>query len=142
MTELKTRPTETDVAEFIEAIEPSRRRAQAKRLDAIFRAATGFAPVIWGSSIIGYGRYRYEYESGRKGEYPATGFAARKANLVLYILPGFAGYGEMLDRLGKYRHGKSCLYLNDLDGVDEAALAGLIKTCIEDLGRRWPVFPT
>ena len=136
------RPTAIEVSQFLEAVEPLRRREEAKRLDAIFRKATGFSPVIWPSGILGYGRYRYEYDSGRKGEYLATGFAPRKASLVLYILPGFFGYGEMLDRLGKHRRGKSCLYFKDLDMVDEASLTRLIRACLADLGRRWVVLPT
>ena len=141
MTDLKTRPDQTDVAAFLDAIEPPRRRAQAKRLDAIFRAATGFEPVIWGGAIVGYGRYLYQYDSGRKGDYLATGFAVRKTGLVLYILPGFSGYGEMLDRLGKYKVGKSCLHLSDPDAIDEGALGDLIRACLADLGRRWTVLP-
>lgn len=142
MADLKTLPGDMDMAAFLDTVEPPRRREEARRLDAIFRKATGFAPLIWGDAIVGYGRYRYQYDSGRKGEYLATGFAPRKAHLVLYILPGFFGYGDLLDRLGRHRRGKSCLYLSGLDMVDEAALTGLIRACLADLDRRWGVQPT
>lgn len=142
MADLKTLPGDMDMAAFLDTVEPPRRREEARRLDAIFRKATGFAPLIWGEAIVGYGRYRYQYDSGRKGEYLATGFAPRKAHLVLYILPGFFGYGDLLDRLGRHRRGKSCLYLSGLDMVDEAALSGLIRACLGDLDRRWGVQPT
>ncbi|MCA8881933.1 MAG: DUF1801 domain-containing protein [Rhodobacteraceae bacterium] len=138
----KTIATDADVDLFLDEVEPLRRRKEARRLDALFRDATGFAPRIWGTSIVGYGRYHYQYDSGRSGEFLATGFAPRKAHLVLYIMPGYSGFGETLDRLGKFRLGKSCLYLTSLDAVDEAALKGLIKAGLADLGQRWPVIPT
>lgn len=136
-----TRPTDHDVAAFLAAVQPARRSDEARRLDAIFRAATGFAPVIWGSGIVGYGRYRYTYASGRSGESLATGFAPRKANLVLYIMPGYADFGAILDELGPHRRGRACLYIPRLDRVDEAALERLIVAGLDDLRRRWPVAP-
>lgn len=142
MADLKTLPGDLDMAAFLDTVEPHRRREEARRLDAIFRKSTGFGPLIWGDGIVGYGRYRYRYDSGRDGESLATGFAPRKANLVLYILPGFFGYGDLLDRLGRHRRGKSCLYLSGLDMVDETALSGLIRACLGDLDRRWGVQPT
>lgn len=141
MAENKTRPTDTDVAAFLTSIEPERRRSDALRLDEIFREETGFDPVIWGDSIVGYGRYEYRYKTGHCGEFLATGFAARKANLVLYIMPGYADFGTILDDLGKHRLGKSCLYLTGLAKVNEDALRRLIHAGLDDLARRWPILP-
>ena len=140
MAENTTRPTDMPVAAFLAAVEPARRRDEARRLDAIFRAASGFQPRVW-ATMLGYGRYHYRYASGHSGTYFATGFAPRKANLVLYILPGYADLGAQLARLGPHRLGKSCLYLTRLDAVDESVLAGIIRAGLADLATRWPVEP-
>jgi len=142
MAENKTQPTGEDVARVLARVEPERRRADAERLDAIFRQATGFAPQIWTGGIVGYGRYRYTYASGHAGEFLATGFAPRKANLAVYIMPGYAEFGHILADLGPHTRGKACLYLTRLDRIDAAALARLIRAGLDDLARRWPVTPT
>lgn len=138
----KTRPRAAEVRGFLDTAEPPRRRDEARRLDALFREVTGFGPVLWGPSIIGYGRYRYRYESGREGTSLATGFSPRAAALSLYVLPGYADFGPILATLGKHRTGKACLCINRLDDIDEAALAALIRAGLEDLGRRRTVEPT
>jgi hypothetical protein len=96
---------------------------------------------MWGPTMIGYGQYHYRYDSGREGDFLATGFSPRKANLSIYILPGYADFGPILSRLGKHRTGKSCLYVNRLADIDLAVLEELIRAGLEDLGRRWPVTP-
>lgn len=139
--ENKTQPTIVSVAEFIAAVEPAPRRAEAERLDRIFRETTGFEPVMWGPSIVGYGRYHYRYDSGREGDFLATGFSPRKGALTVYIMPGYADFGPILRDLGKHRLGKSCLYINRLADIDEAVLARLIRAGLEDLNRHWRVEP-
>lgn len=141
MAENKTLPTGDDPGLFLAGVEPARRRADALALDALFREVTGFEPVMWGPSIVGYGRYDYRYESGRTGQFLATGFSPRKANLVVYIMPGYADFGGILKDLGKHRLGKSCLYINRLEEIDRTALAALIRAGLADLAARWPVFP-
>lgn len=142
LAENKTQPTEVDVADFLAQVEPGQRRIDGQRLDALFREVTGFEPRMWGPTIVGYGRYHYVYDSGREGDYLATGFSPRKANLVLYIMPGYADFGGILDRLGKHKLGKSCLYINKLADVDETVLAELIRAGLKDLDSRWKVQPT
>ncbi len=137
----KTTPTGVDPAEFLKAIEPDQRRDEGFALDALFREVTGFRPVMWGPSILGYGRYAYTYSSGRSGESLATGFSPRKANLVLYIMPGYTDFAHILKELGKHRLGRSCLYINKLADVDLDVLARLIRAGLEDLDGRWPVQP-
>ncbi|MGV6812256.1 MAG: DUF1801 domain-containing protein [Brevirhabdus sp.] len=139
MTQNKTVPTDASVDDFLDAVAPDRRREDARELDRIFRETTGFSPVMWGPSIVGYGRYHYRYESGREGDFLATGFSPRKANLVVYIMPGYADFSDILSRLGKHRLGKSCLYLNTLAGIDTDALKDLIRAGLNDLETRWPV---
>lgn len=141
MSENKTKATDVDVEDFLAAVEPAQRRADGVALDRLFREVSGFAPRMWGSTMIGYGRYHYVYESGREGDSLATGFSPRKSALVLYIMPGYADYSAILQDLGKHRLGKSCLYLNSLKGIDMDVLARLIRTGLDDLDRKWPVQP-
>ena len=136
--EVKTRVTTVAVADFIAALD-DRRRAEAQALDLLFRKVTGFVPRMWGPSIIGYGRYAYRYDSGRTGEMCATGFSPRGKAISVYILPGYQDFGPILDRLGKHRIGKACLYLNRLADADQAVLAELIAAGLDGLRARWPV---
>jgi hypothetical protein len=137
--ENKTTVTPVDPAEFITAVDHPTRRADALVLDGLFRRVTGFQPRMWGPTIIGYGQYHYTYDSGREGDFLATGFSPRKANLSIYILPGYADFGSILDRLGKHRIGKSCLYVNKLADIDLTVLEELVRAGLDDLGKRWPV---
>ncbi len=91
MAELKTRQTDGDVEKFLNGVSPPLRRDEPWQLDALFRRATGFQPVLRGESIVGYGRYQYRYDSGRTGEFLATGFAPRARAFSVYIMPGYAG---------------------------------------------------
>ncbi|WP_121631469.1 DUF1801 domain-containing protein [Tropicibacter alexandrii] len=141
MAQNKTQPGSASVAAYLEAVDHPRRREDAMVLDRLFQEVTGFQPRMWGDTIIGYGRYDYTYESGRSGSFLATGFAPRKANMVVYVMPGYADFSEILDRLGPHRLGKSCLYLGALSKVDLDVLAELIRAGLADLGQRWPVFP-
>lgn len=126
MAEAKTKPTGDSVSDFIDRVPDEGRRKDCRRLVELMRAATGEGPVMWGSGIVGFGRYRYRYESGREGEWPIIGFAPRKNDLTLYIMPGFGPFEELMARLGKYRTGKSCLYVKKLADVDEAVLTRLL----------------
>lgn len=137
----KTAPTGADPVAFLNDVMPMQRREDGLKLDALFRDVTGFAPVLWGPSILGYGRYDYRYESGRAGTFLATGFSPRKANLVLYIMPGYADFSDILKDLGKHRLGRSCLYINKLADVDMDILARLIRAGLDDLSAKWPVRP-
>ena len=122
----KTTPTEVKPEEFVAAIEHPVRKADAEVLLDLFAEVTGMTAKMWGPSIIGYGEYHYKYESGREGDMLMTGFSPRKANLVLYIIPGYSEMGDMLDRLGKHKIGKSCLYVNKLADVDISVLKEII----------------
>ncbi len=139
--ENKTRPTGQAIADFIASVEPPAKQEDARALDHLFRDVTGFEPVMWGPSIIGYGRYHYRYDSGREGDFLATGFSPRKARHSIYIMPGYADYGDILARLGKHKMGKSCLYVNKLADIDLDVLADLIRAGLRDLDKTWPVQP-
>ena len=127
----KTQPTAADVEEFLNAIDDQQKRADCLAIDGLMRRVTGEAPTLWGPSIVGYGRYRYVYASGRSGESPHTGFSPRKQQLVVYLLGGYEErYASVLARLGPHQTGKSCLYLKRLDDVDEGALRELIDSSV------------
>jgi hypothetical protein len=138
--EARTRSAPFDQGAFLAAQDVGR-RTDVVRLLAIFGEETGWEPRLWGASMVGFGRYEYRYASGHGGESLATGFACRPAEISIYVLPGLAGFGELLARLGPHRLGKSCLYLRRLDRVDEAALRALIRAGLAELARQWPVHP-
>ncbi|MDH5451986.1 MAG: DUF1801 domain-containing protein [Paracoccaceae bacterium] len=137
----KTLPTDMRVEDYIATVQPAKRAAEADILNRLFRDVTGFQPVMWGASIIGYGRYHYRYASGREGDFLATGFSPRKAAISIYILPGYSDFGHILKDLGKHRLGKSCLYINKLDDIDLGVLGRLIRSGLQDLGKFWAVLP-
>lgn len=135
----KTQATDADVAAFLDAVAPPVRRTDGLALDALFREVTGWTPQMWGPSLVGYGRYDYTYDSGRSGSMLATGFSPRKANLSIYIMPGYSEFGDILDRLGPHKLGKACLHVTRLERIDRDVLAELIRAGLDDLARRWPV---
>lgn len=141
MAELKTVKNKASVAEFIKAVADPQRQADAKKLLTIFKKATGLKPVMWGTSIIGYGSYHYESErSAQKGDWPLTGFSPRKANMTVYIMPGFKSYGSLLKKLGKHKiSGGSCIYIHKLSDVHEPTLTSIIKDSVREMKRRHKV---
>ena len=128
--ELKTKPNELSVEEFLKGIEDEKRRADAFQLLGIFERVTGEEPKMWGPSIIGFGSRLLKYESGRELDWMITGFSPRKANLTLYIMNGFAKYDEHLKRLGKHKTGVSCLYIKRLSDADPDVLEDLIRDSV------------
>jgi len=142
--EAKTQITDVDPADFIASVEPERKREEAKLLDALFRRVTGEEPRMWGPSIIGYGSYRTTYASGRKVHWLRTGFSPRKAKHSLYLMGGYCDEAtgqrrdELLARLGKYKTGKSCLYVNKLADVDMDVLEELLRNDWEAMARLYP----
>ena len=139
MSDNKTQPTIISPAEFIASVEPDRRRKEGEILLELFEKTTGWKPKMWGPSIIGFGEYHYKYETGREGDFMATGFSPRKAKLSIYIMPGYSDYGSIMQRLGKHSVGKSCLYINKLYDIDLNVLAELIETGVKDLSKKYPV---
>jgi hypothetical protein len=142
MAETKTKPTAVPFEEFVAGVEPEVRQADAKALDAFFRRVTGWQPVMWGPSLVGYGSYAYRYATGHGGTALATGFSPRKAELSIYIMPGYQDYAPILSRLGKHRIGKSCLYARRLSDIDMDVLEELVRAGLADLGKIWPVSPS
>ncbi len=137
MSKLKTMQNDGDVDAYLDSVENPNRREDARRILVLMREITGEPPRMWGSSIVGFGSYHYTYASGREGDWPVVGFAPRKRNLVLYIMPGFARYESLLARLGKHRTGKSCLYVNKLDDIDSDVLEELVRESVDEMKRRY-----
>ena len=137
MSQRKTTQNDADVNQFLDGVDNPRRRSDARQLLDLMRAVTGEPPKMWGSSIVGFGSYHYRYASGREGDSLVVGFSPRKQNLVIYIMPGFSDYGEILGRLGKFRTGKSCLYVNKLDDVDLGLLEELVRESVAEMKRRY-----
>jgi hypothetical protein len=131
MAENKTQPTTASVGEFLNSIDDPQKRADARTVGAMMRRATGKRAKMWGSSIVGYGTYHYKYDSGREGDFMLTGFSPRKQALSVYILAGFKRFESLMKQLGKYKTGKSCLYIKTLADVDEAVLEQLINESVE-----------
>ena len=125
--EPKTQPTDESVQDFLNSVEPARRNAQGLELLDIFRTETGAEPRMWGPTIVGFGRVRYTYATGHSGEMVRVGFSPRKAALTLYGLTLYGSNTDLLDKLGKHRVGKGCLYLNKLEDVDIDVLRQLIR---------------
>ncbi len=127
----KTQPTKLSPKKYITGLEHPKRREDGLVLLELFNRVTGLEPVMWGESIIGYGRYYYKYDSGREGDFLITGFSPRKSALSLYIMPGYRDMSEPLSRLGKHKLGKACLYINKLDDVDLSVLEEIILQGVE-----------
>lgn len=138
MSELKTKRNDGDVRGYLESVANKRRREDALVMLELMREITGEPPEMWGSSIVGFGSYHYRYASGREGDWPIIGFAPRKQSLTLYIMPGFDRYEDLMAKLGKYKTGKSCLYINKLDDVNLETLKALIAESVEYMRRAYP----
>ena len=139
MAENKTKETKASVASFLNAIEDTSKRADAKKVAAMMRKATGNRAKMWGTSMVGYGKYHYQYPSGCDGDWMLVGFAPRKQNLVVYIMPGFSTFAPLMKKLGKYKTGKSCLYMNKLEDVDVKVLQKLISDSVKLMRKRYYV---
>jgi hypothetical protein len=136
MAEAKTQPTDEPVADFLARIADPARRADCDTVLAMMRRATGVEPVMWGTAIVGFGRYRYTYASGRSGDWPVIGFSPRKGDLTLYLMPGFESNQALLAKLGKHRTGVSCLYLKRLSDVDLPTLEQLVQDAVQGMASR------
>ena len=133
MAELKTKVTKASVDAFLQGIRNDKQREDCYEILKLMKKATKAEPKMWGTSIIGFGHYHYVYESGREGDWFITGFSPRVQNLTLYIMGGFdAG---LLKKLGKYKTGKGCLYINKLEDVDKKVLSDLIEKSVKKLSK-------
>ena len=137
MAELKTKRNDGDVDAFINSVENERRRTDAFAVNEIMTRLSGEDPVMWGTSIVGFGSYEYIQKStGKPTTWMKIGFAPRKQQLVLYIMDGFTSYESLLEDLGPHSTGKSCLYIRNLEKVDHEVLEQLITESLEAVAVR------
>ncbi len=137
MAENKTKPTDASVEDYIASKANEQQRSDCRELMALLGKITRQPPKMWGPSIVGYGVYRYTYESGRTGEAPLTGFAIRGRELVVYATTEGDGQKSLLSRLGKHRTGKVCLYFKRLADLDQSVLEQLVANSVAEIKRRY-----
>lgn len=131
--ELKTKPNKASVEKFLNSIKDEKKREDSFEILKLMKQITKAEPEMWGSSIIGFGNYHYKYASGREGDWFLTGFSPRKQSLTLYLMTYLEKNKDILKKLGKYKTGKGCLYINKLEDVDMKVLKELITTSIKKL---------
>ena len=137
MAENKTKPTDASVEDYIASRANAQQSTDCRELMVLFRKITRHSPRMWGPGIVGYGSYRYTYESGRTGEAPLAGFAIRGRELVVYVVVKGEVQRSLLSRLGKHRMGKVCLYFRQLADLDRSTLEKLIIGSVAEVRRRY-----
>ncbi len=130
MSDVKTKVNDASVEGFLNTVEHPVKKTDSFTLLQLMTDITGVAPKMWGESIVGFDTYHYVYASGREGDWPMVGFSPRKQNISLYIMPGFVNFGPLLEKLGKHKTSKACLYINKLADVDIEILKELIQQSI------------
>lgn len=138
MAENKTKMNEDSVTAFLESVTDERKKADCYAILKLMEELSGEKAKMWGESIIGFGSYHYKYESGREGDFMRIGFAPRKQNISLYLIAGANRDQELLQKLGKHKTGKSCLYINKLADVNLDVLREMIISSLEHMQRRFP----
>ncbi|KAA1038427.1 DUF1801 domain-containing protein [Macrococcus equipercicus] len=123
----------TDVNHFISQMTDVKRKKDAYQLLKIFEQASGFEPRMWGPSMVGFGKYHYMIEEKFEGDAPLVAFALKKTKINLYLAAVNSKGGKQLKQLGKYRRGKSCLYIKEVNDIDEEVLHDLILASIQYL---------
>ncbi len=136
MAENKTKPTQVSAAKYIDALEDPQQKKDCKQLVKMMRAATGERAVMWGPSIVGFGTYHYKYASGDEGDIMIVGFAPRKNQISLYLTCDIQKMAPLLEKLGKHKTGKGCLYIKRLADVDLNVLNQMIELGIEDVEQK------
>jgi len=128
MAELKTKATNQNPKDFLNKIEPEQKKIDGFTLLEMFQKITGEKAIMWGTSIIGFGKYHYKSErSSQEGDWPLVGFSPRKQNLTLYLMGGINDNSPLLEKLGKHKKSVGCLYINKLSDVDTKVLTMLIE---------------
>lgn len=133
----KTVPNKLSPTKYLNAITQEQKRKDAKAISKMMAEITGEKPVMWGETIVGYGQYHYKYESGREGDMPKIGFSARKQSMTIYIMMGFDKLDNLIDKLGKCKTSKACLYFNKLSDVDDKILRTIIKKSYDHMSKKF-----
>ena len=140
MSDLQTTPNELSVDDFIDAIESEQKRDDSRALLKIMKEITGDAPTMWGTSIIGFGKYHFRYESGREGDWMVAGFSPRKQNLTIYMMGGFENQSDLLTKIGKVKSSVGCLYVKKLVDIDLQILKEMIQLSVDTVKKKYADF--
>ena len=140
MSEAKTQPTAVGVERYFAAIADDTRRRDCRVLTGIMQRLSGHPPVMWGTSIVGFGTYHYQYASGHEGKSCLIGYSSRKSDISVYLLSGYESdtTNALLAQLGPHKIGKACLYVRQLSDVQVPVLEQLITRSIDDTKARYP----
>jgi hypothetical protein len=136
---LKTQKNARSVSAFLDAIPDTEKKKDAKRMFSLMKEATGEKPVMWGTSIVGFGEYRYTRSDKKTFNWMLTGFSPRAQNLTVYIMPGFSlkEYRTLMEKLGTYTTGTSCLYIKHLSDIHLPTLKALVKQSYAEMKKRY-----
>jgi hypothetical protein len=138
MSTLKTLPTDASAEDFLNTVEDETQRKDSFKLLELFKRVTGKEPVMWGTAIVGFGKYHYKSErSSQEGDWPLAGFSPRKQNLTLYVMPGFNKLEDLLEKLGKHKTSKACLYIKRLSEVDMSVLEQIVARSYEEAKKQY-----
>ena len=133
MAELKTKPNKLSVEKFLNSVKDDKKREDSFKILRLMKQITKKEPVMWGTSIVGFGKYHYKYASGREGDWFLTGFSPRKQSLTIYTMTYVEKHKDLLKKLGKFKTGKGCLYIKKLEDMDMIVLKELITTTVKKL---------
>ena len=133
MAELKTKPNHRSVEKFLNGVADEKRRRDCFAVLELLKQVTQQKPRMWGSSLVGFGRYRYKYASGHGGEWFLTGFSPRKRDITIYLMCGFSQHEALMKQLGKFKTGKSCLYIKSLEDIDLRIFKELVRLSVEEI---------
>lgn len=134
----KTLPTENNVQSFLDSVPDEKKRRDCYTALELMQKASGYPAKMWGPSIVGFGSYHYKYASGHEGDAPLTGFSPRKEALTFYVMPGGDHQEKLLQKLGKHKTGKGCLYIKKLEDVDLEVLKELVTECVRLVQAKYP----
>lgn len=134
----KTLPTGASVRDFLHGVEPATRRAEGLQVCDLLGRSSGTEPAMWGEAIVGFGSYRYRYNSGRTGIAPRLAFSPRKAQITIYLVPGFDRQSDLLEQLGSHTLGRSCLYIKKMADIDLGILEKVLRRSWAEMAQLFP----
>ena len=137
MAEIKTKKTDENFAKFLNTIQDDTKRKDCFAIAEMMKNVSKYEPKMWGTAIVGFGSYHYKYESGHEGDMCMIGFSPRKQNITLYVSGGINNHPELLEKLGKHKTGKGCLYINKLSDVDIELLKEIIKAAYSHMKNKY-----
>ena len=138
MVKNKTIETSLSVDDFINAVKEEAKRKDSLTLVQLIKKQTGLEPKMWGAGIVGFGKYHYKYESGHEGDSALVAFSPRAAAISLYLSGGFENRDELLEKLGKYKTGKGCIYIKTLEDINIKTLQKMITNHIKHIQTLYP----